>query len=385
MTRAQAASHSTTTPLPERKLVTNPSATEDRRSPFFFPIVVSCLVSGALASGVSYAMARRSHDGALVDRLARLEQQLADGRGAAVPRFLVEPREGERASVSEAVAALSREIAELRGKNDGDDDSRDAANAHQMAMSEDAGQRRRAIRQLRELAKTDPAARALLSKLLADPDPRVRRDAIEALARVGDPRAIGEISALLKDGDGRVRSRAAKTLSEMAGDTKDPAARSAAAQSLQTLLGDEKPGVRREAVEALRRIGGQDAVPGLLKAANDRNFEVQEQAVEGLGASKDPAAIPALRQAYGDGSGPNALEAAVAMKRLGDPSAFAKEAERLKIVLQQGGTPEDKREALELLVEHSPQDARTLLETARRDPSESVRRHAQELLDRRTK
>src|SRR5687767_10997670 len=131
MTRAQAAANSTTTPHPERKVVTTTAPADERRSPVFFPIVISCLVSGALASGVSYAMARRSDDRALLERLTQIEQQLADGRGAAVPRFLVEPSEGERASVSEAVAALSREIAELRGKNDGDDDARDGANALQ--------------------------------------------------------------------------------------------------------------------------------------------------------------------------------------------------------------------------------------------------------------
>jgi HEAT repeat protein len=326
------------------------------------------------------SLVREDDDVDVQARLSRLEERLSnlDARNAR-PIFLVDPSQpSDRIAVSEAVAALSKELADLRMRLDGDR----GRSPHELAASDDPGTRRRSIRQLRDLARTDPEARRLLSKLLGDPDPRVRREVVDALAELRDPAALGEIASLLGDRDPRLRGHVAKRVGDLAVRSKEPGERAKAVQMLDPLLADENTRVRREAVDSLRKVGGPEVVSALTRALGDKSFEVQELAIEGLERAGDRQAIAALRQTYGDGAGPNALEAAVALNRLGDPSAFQKEAERLRMVLQQPGASDERREALQLLVEHNPQEARALIDRALRDPSEAMRREAQRLAER---
>jgi HEAT repeat protein len=342
-------------------------------------LVAACGLSAAVGGAAARVGAGRGGDGAgaLEARLEHLEERL-EGLSAArrsAPTFVVDPESpADRQSASEAVAALARELAELRagiagGEAGGDRDG--------------WGARRRELRDLRDRARQDPEARRALAGRLSDPDARVRREALDGLARAGDPAYLGAVQGLLGDGEPGVRARAARAVAELAAKSSSPADRSQAAQALSKLLGDERDGVREQTVEALARVGGPEASAALVRAVADKSFDVQERAVEGLGEAGDPAALATLRQVYGDGSGANALEAAVALKKLGDPSAFQKEAERLRgLVAQAGGTPKERTEALRLLAEHDPQNARAMLDRALRDPSESVRRQAQRALQR---
>lgn len=363
------------------------NAVSEPRRPSAIIVGLWVMMAALLVVGGRLLAGRGAVDtSALEARLAVLEEKvtaLADRPAA--PRFLTDPgTPADRASVTDAVAALSEELAELRAQlAQAAGAPRSSRSAFDLAASADPEARRRSIRQLRELAATDPEARRLLSRLLADPDPRVRREALDAIARLGDPAALGEILALTGDGDPQVRARAARAVGDAAEEAKDPVARTKAAQALEGMLADERPNVRRQAVQALREMGGKETAPALARALSDPSFEVQEAAIEGLARVGDASAQPALRQIYGDGTGANALEAAVALKRLGDPVPFQREAERLRQVMRQGGSPDDKREALRILVDNSPAEAGALIQQALRDPSETVRREAQRLQERR--
>lgn len=253
----------------------------------------------------------------------------------------------------------------------------------ELAASPDAGTRRRSVRALLDASRVDPEARARLRGMLKDADARVRRDVLGALEELGDPSTLGEVADLLKDPDPAVRGRAALAMADIAEDSKDPANRARAASALAPSLSDADPRVREDAVKALRDMAGSEAVPGLSAALKDARFEVRAEALRGLGEIADPATQAVLREAYGDGSGPNALDAALALKSAGDPSAFARETQRLRGLAQSSGDPNERRTALRLLAENEPNTSRALLEQALRDPSDAVRREAQRFIERR--
>jgi HEAT repeat protein len=359
-----------------------------RTSVFVWALPIAAIAIGIVGIGALVLALRETRQ--LEARLADLEAQDITGRSserAAPPSFILDPASpSEHASVTTAVAALSSELADLRARlanQEGAGDDTPTRSIDELSRSENSKDRRRAVNRLRDKANQDPAARAALAKFLKDPDDRVRRDALNAIVKLHDENSINDIVGVLGDSDPRLRARATRAVGDLGRNAKDPAQRATAARALDGLLADGQTGIRRQATEALGRLGGPEVTPALVRAMSDKNFEVQEQAVEAAGRNKDPAALAGLRQAYGDGSGPNALEAAVSMKQLGDPSLYQKESARLKLVLQQGGSAEEKREALQLLVENSPEEAAAILDKALRDPSEGLRREAQRLLEKR--
>lgn len=363
------------------------SPTERARRPMLFwalLVAVGAVGTAAFAGLRAVAGGSGPSGGDMTRRMDRVEEQIeslaALPRGA--PRFLVDPaRPANRAGLDEAVAALSQELGDLR-KQMAELRGDPPAPVAELVSAGDPKLRRRAIRELRDLAKNDPEARKELRRLLGDRDAGVRAEALDALRKAGDPAALTDVMALLADSDSKVRGRAAQTAADLAEQSADPADKARTTQALQALLADGKDSVREDAVDALRDIGGKEAVPGLVRALQDKDMNVQERAIEGLGRSGDPSAVGSLRQAYGDGGGPNALRAAVALKRLGDGAAFAKETVRLRGLFEQGGSSDDKRDALRMLAEHAPAENRALFERALRDPSDRVRREAQRALDR---
>ncbi|MDX2019432.1 MAG: HEAT repeat domain-containing protein [Deltaproteobacteria bacterium] len=294
------------------------------------------------------------------------------------PVFVIDPSsEGaESASLANAVAELSRQVAQLqeRAANGGDTEQA-------LLSSDDADERRQALRRMRGRVKTDPQALAAIKGLLADPDARIRKEAIDALESLESPAHIPAMKALLTDADSSVRGRAAKALADMAENSTDPAVRSAAANDIAALLVDKDSRARMDAVRGLHDLGGPESVQGLLRALADKDFEVQGEAIRGLGEVGDAQALGALRQSYGDGTGPSALDAALALKRMGDGSAFEKESTRLQSQATSASNSDDRRHALRVLAENAPTQARPLLEQALRDPSDRVRRDARRALD----
>jgi HEAT repeat protein len=102
--------------------------------------------------------------------------------------------------------------------------------------------------------KADPAV--LLSahqRVLADPDTRVRSEAVNGLGRLGLPArpAAGALAQRLRDEDPGVRARAARALGRLGRLPPAVVAALAAARS------DPDGTVRDEAEKALGKVGGQ--------------------------------------------------------------------------------------------------------------------------------
>jgi HEAT repeat protein len=369
------------TPARTSPVVSAPRRT--RVSVFIAPVLGGLLGLGALVLGATYLLARpTSRDGelaAIEQRLARLERALGASASSHVsPVFVEGPHDSGTGNLADAVASLSRQLADLRDGKAGE-----GQGLFERAASADPGTRRRSVRALLDAARIDPEARVCLRAMLKDTDARVRREVLGALEDLGDPSTLAEVAELLNDTDPAVRGRAALALADIAEDSQDPGNRARAASALGPSLGDADPRVREDAAKALRDMAGTEAVPGLTAALKDDRFEVRSEALRGLGEIADPSTQAVLREAYGNGSGPNALDAALALKRAGDPSAFTREAERLRGLARTSGDPDERRMALRLLAENEPTTSRALLEQALRDPSDAVRREAQRALERR--
>jgi HEAT repeat protein len=138
-------------------------------------------------------------------------------------------------------------------------------------------------------------------------EPRETAAIIEALGRSGDPRAVAEIATA----NDYLRSMALQL-----GDL--PA-------HLQTLRGT--------ILEALGRLGGDQAVSILEEAVNDKDPRIVEEAVRGLGRLQIKEAVPALQQLAAQG-GDMTQAVFEAFAEIGDKRAFS--------TLEQGLTNQDK-------------------------------------------
>jgi hypothetical protein len=78
--------------------------------------------------------------------------------------------------------------------------------------------------------------------------------------------------------------------------------------------------LKRRLVEAFGAAGAP-AVPALIQALGDSDWEVRCAAAEALGAIGDPQAVPALIKALGDSDRDVRRAAAEALGKLGDPQA----------------------------------------------------------------
>ncbi|MBX9622191.1 MAG: HEAT repeat domain-containing protein [Gemmataceae bacterium] len=135
-------------------------------------------------------------------------------------------------------------------------DSQDVAALTKQLQSRDASVRLRAVRALRDLG---PAARFALPDLQAalnDPDPEVRRAAVNAVQTV-QPDAppselvVRSVALDLTSPDAGIRLLAVRTLGRFGRRA------GIVAESLSPLLADSDPDVRRAAAEALARITPQ--------------------------------------------------------------------------------------------------------------------------------
>jgi hypothetical protein len=163
-------------------------------------------------------------------------------------------------------------------------------------------------------AEHPPGAR--LRSFLADPDPGIRRFAVERLGEVGEPWAFSRLVAALHDESAGVREKAVTALGEYGPEAVDPVmmllqtetgleVRVAAAELLgrfggppgvgllEGMLVDSDPRLRRTAAQALARTGGAEASQALRTAALDQDATVRTAALDGLGifgAETDPTA-----------------------------------------------------------------------------------------------
>lgn len=148
----------------------------------------------------------------------------------------------------------------------------------------------------------DDALSALVGGL-QDPDPGVQRAAIEALARRGSPGLARRVAGAMTTKSGEssaevlLRMGSSGELALVAALEEGPSDRAAAAAGvlkesgmtewLSAALESIDPEVRLRAVEALGRLGGPDALDGLVTASSDPWERIRSQAAHHLSHMAD--------------------------------------------------------------------------------------------------
>ena len=159
-----------------------------------------------------------------------------------------------------------------------------------------------------------PAVKPLIGALSSD-DPLVRRQAVDALGRIGDRRAVEPLIGTLKDRDSLIRSQAVQAL----GRIKDPQAVTPLAAVLSSK--EQQSHVRMSAAEALGAIGDPRAVEPLILALRDEHWGVRSRAAQALGRLKDPRAVAPLIGALQEKEAAVRANAAEALGTMGDRRA----------------------------------------------------------------
>jgi HEAT repeat protein len=128
-------------------------------------------------------------------------------------------------------------------------------------------------------------ARRLMERLAVENDAQARKLLSDALIHRG-PAAIPVLVEYLGDERWYVVRNAVAILGELRAQT--------VVAHFHPLLGHLDVRVRREAIRALTRIGGNDAVEILLQIVQKGDPDLRPHALLSLGAMKNPAAIPTL-------------------------------------------------------------------------------------------
>jgi HEAT repeat protein len=181
--------------------------------------------------------------------------------------------------------------------------------------------RRTALRALDKLAKPDTkagdvtVADAVRGVLKNDKDSAVRATAVPVLADLLKERAVPDLSALATDLDVAVRLEAAGAL---AGIGKP------AADALVVFASDGDPTVRAMAIEGIGQVGGSKQIAVLVKAAEDTakgSKQVRIAAASALGAIGGSEAMAALGKLAKDPDPGVRQATAVALGKAGGPKA----------------------------------------------------------------
>jgi hypothetical protein len=159
-----------------------------------------------------------------------------------------------------------------------------------------------------------PAVDSLVEALDAD-DSLIRRQAADALGRIGDPRAVEPLIATLQDQDPLIRDHAVQAL----GRIKDPRAVAPLVAILNNR--EQQAYVRMDAAEALGAIGDRSAFEPLILALLDNYWGVRSRAALALGKLKDPRAMGSLIGALQDKEASVRGSAAEALGIMGDGRA----------------------------------------------------------------
>ncbi|HEU4420892.1 MAG TPA: HEAT repeat domain-containing protein [Planctomycetota bacterium] len=130
---------------------------------------------------------------------------------------------------------------------------------------------------------------AVLSAL-QDPNPVVRRSAVEEVIIVRDHRAGPRLVELLVDEDAEVRRVAANACGSLQ-------VTSASGALIAAIVAEDTPSLmRRECLRALGRVGGDQAFPVLQRALSATEKEDKEAALRGIGELRDPRAAHLLAE-----------------------------------------------------------------------------------------
>ncbi|KKM75877.1 hypothetical protein LCGC14_1385830 [marine sediment metagenome] len=126
-----------------------------------------------------------------------------------------------------------------------------------------------------DLSAIEPIGKDEISKQLAitavtDPDPEVRKEAVDTIGDFGDKKVLGVLTfVLLNDPDENVRKEAADEL----GDLHHPYSLNALAKALK----DESPIVRKEAIEGLKKIKKKTKPDKIYKGKPEEREEKKEK------------------------------------------------------------------------------------------------------------
>jgi len=148
---------------------------------------------------------------------------------------------------------------------------------------------------------------------LTDDAENVRREAINALERIGDPRATEPLIELLQDPDITIQEEAITALGRIQ-DKK-------AIQPLIQTLNNQHIGIRWKAAEALGKIGDPKATEALIQTLHDPDKTIQEEAITALGRIQDKKAIQPLIQNLTNLHIGIRCRAAEALGKIGDSNA----------------------------------------------------------------
>jgi HEAT repeat protein/rubrerythrin len=148
---------------------------------------------------------------------------------------------------------------------------------------------------------------------LNDDADNVRREAMNALERIGDSRATEPLIELLKDPDITIQEEAITALGRIQ-DKK-------AVQPLIQTLNNQHIGIRWKAAEALGKIGDPNATEALIQTLHDPDKTIQEEAITALGRIQDKRAIQPLIQNLTNLHMGIRCRAAEALGKIGDPTA----------------------------------------------------------------
>ena len=229
------------------------------------------------------------------------------------------------ADAAAEVAALQRELQHLRSRLDGLEDAASGDNVRVATVTADArsdaaaapaaddasnggatparfdlrsvmlrrfpalppAERVRAIAQLRDLARWgDAQARLLLLQGLADTDPAVRAEALQALAELADPELATRMPEFVANTDRDVRAAAARVLGSMSGETAGPL--------LLGLLGDAEAAVVTAALHSIHELDGKWAVPQVRNLLAATDLDVAAHAAATLRRLGEPDPSPAV-------------------------------------------------------------------------------------------
>jgi HEAT repeat protein len=128
----------------------------------------------------------------------------------------------------------------------------------------------------------------VLLAFLGDPDHR--HTAASALGELGDARAVKPLLLLLRAADVLARSNAATALADLKDPVSIPPLKEMAA-------GDQHEVARAWAVEAVGRLGGSEETNFLVARLDDAHVMVRHAAALALGRLGDPSAIEPLERA----------------------------------------------------------------------------------------
>jgi len=139
-----------------------------------------------------------------------------------------------------------------------------------------------------------PGALSDLAEAVKDPEPLVRATAAKALGQIGTPWGIQQLLAMLDDPSPLVTSMAAWGLGkancrDAVAALRRVARRPSSDESLRARFGEVYGRPNLAAIEALGRIGGDDAVAALRESLESNSWPVRAMAAQAIGATRTPS------------------------------------------------------------------------------------------------